>query len=195
MKVKTAKVPLPSLVLDWGLYPRHEVDGSHVMDLVRALEAGESIPPVIACETTGKVVDGFHRCKANERAFGAEAEVDVEWRQYENEAEMFLDSVRLNARHGQKLTKVDMTRCLLKAGDLHIDPEIIVGALAVTSEPDWDFLGDVAEALGLDWARALRDAIADGTLIDMGRVSSATGGLEPEPEVKPLTERTQEPLW
>lgn len=35
---------------------------------------------------------------------------------------------------------------------------------------DWDFLGTVAERWGIEWARTLRDAIADGELIDMGRV-------------------------
>lgn len=38
----------------------------------------------------------------------------------------------------------------------------------MSHEPDWQFLGTVAERLGLDWARALRDALASGTLIDLG---------------------------
>ena len=36
--------------------------------------------------------------------------------------------------------------------------------------PDWNYLGDVAMTFGLDQARALMLAIAEGVLVDMGPV-------------------------
>ncbi len=34
--------------------------------------------------------------------------------------------------------------------------------------PDFDYLAGVAQTIGMDWARTLRDQIAAGILIDMG---------------------------
>lgn len=42
----------------------------------------------------------------------------------------------------------------------------------MSHEPDWDYLGTVAVRIGLDWARTLRDAFADGTLVDLGAAES-----------------------
>lgn len=45
----------------------------------------------------------------------------------------------------------------------------------------WDFLGDVAAAWGLDWARKLRDEIAVGSLIDLGSAVSGCTTTEDRP--------------
>src|SRR5688572_13414948 len=52
------------LVEDFDLYPRGDVDGTHVLSLVQALEAGVELPPIIACKKTKRIVDGFHRRRA-----------------------------------------------------------------------------------------------------------------------------------
>lgn len=54
-----------------------------------------------------------------------------------------------------------------------------------SDEPDWQWLGTVAERLGLDWARTLRDALASGTLIDLGECEQPSGGAGDSPQTVP----------
>jgi len=126
------KLKVTKLVLDYGLYPRHEMDSTVTTDLAKAMEAGETLPPIIADRASLKVVDGFHRTTAALRIHGEDAEVQVELRDYASDAAMFLDAVRLNARHGYKLTKFDAARCMQKADEMSIDPDAMAGALAIT---------------------------------------------------------------
>jgi hypothetical protein len=120
------------LVLDYELYPRHEISASLVADLVRARKAGETLPPIIVDARTLRVVDGFHRTTAALRHDGEKATVQIEAYEYADEAAVFLDAVARNARHGYKLTKFDAVRCLQRAEELSIAEEAIAGALAVT---------------------------------------------------------------
>jgi len=129
--MRTKRLPAVSLILDYGLYPRHEMDSSVVGDMVHALQAGETLPPVIIDKKTSKIADGFHRTTACLRAFGDDADIEVEPREYADEAAFFLDAVRLNARHGYRLTKFDQARCLQLAAKLEIDQDAIAGALAL----------------------------------------------------------------
>jgi len=41
-------VKASSLVLDYNIYPRHQINDRNVRDIWRAIEAGAEIPPVIA---------------------------------------------------------------------------------------------------------------------------------------------------
>ena len=78
------KMQAAQLVEDFSLYQRSQVDGSHVQRLSEALLAGETLPPIILDES-GRIIDGFHRRRAVMRAYGDEAEIEVEVRHYANE--------------------------------------------------------------------------------------------------------------
>jgi hypothetical protein len=128
------KVCLGDLVLDYALYPRHDIDSTTVVRLLDALEAGESLPPIVACSETMRVIDGFHRVTAYRRLH----EDDPKWslpcdlRKYETDRERFADAWRLNARHGRALSNFDIAHCIVKARDLGMQDDEIVTTAAIS---------------------------------------------------------------
>jgi hypothetical protein len=118
---KVEPVPAASLVEDFGLYPRHDVDGSHVADLARALRAGVTLPPVVADRASKRLVDGWHRRRATIRVHGPEAPIRVEFRDYADEAAAFADAVALNSSHGRRLDRQDQVRVAVLAERLGMD--------------------------------------------------------------------------
>jgi ParB-like chromosome segregation protein Spo0J len=118
------------LVIDLTIYPRHEISSQHVSDLVRAIAAGESLPPVIVEETSWRIVDGVHRYHAYQRA--EVTQVAVEAHTYADEAELYLDAASRNATHGRPLDRRDQVRVVDRASELHADASRIAGALHTT---------------------------------------------------------------
>jgi hypothetical protein len=130
----TAQVGVGRLTVDMTLYPREAVAEEHILALVDALQAGVPLPPLVADEATGRIVDGVHRWHAYRRHLGPQGKVPVEWRQYPDEAACFLDAVRLNARHGRPLTAEDRARCRSYAAQFAIAPAQLAAALSITPE-------------------------------------------------------------
>jgi ParB-like chromosome segregation protein Spo0J len=127
------KMQAAQLVEDFRLYPRSQVDGSHVQRLSEALLAGETLPPIIVDES-GRIIDGFHRRRAVMRAYGDEAEIEVEVRHYANERERYLDALRLNARHGKGITGAELTGAILKSEQFKLEPKVVASALGITTD-------------------------------------------------------------
>lgn len=127
------KMKVAQLIEDFGLYPRSQVDGSHVHKLSEALLAGETLPPIIVDES-GRIIDGFHRRRAAMRAYGDEAEIEVEVRHYANDRERYLDALRLNARHGKGITGAELTGAILKAEQFKLKPKVVASALGITAD-------------------------------------------------------------
>lgn len=132
--MKTKLVPLASLVEDYQLYPRHQIDEVHVNDMVHALQAGTPLPRIIAEEKTLRIVDGFHRVRAFRKVLGEDGSVRVELRGYPDEIELFADAARLNAGHGRKLNRNDQIRIILRGRDLGADDDTIATWLHVGPE-------------------------------------------------------------
>ena len=86
---------------------------------------------MIADRESLRVIDGFNRITAWLRIDEA-ATIEVELRDYADDAAMFLDAVALNARHGLALSTYDKSRCMMLAEQLTIDPEAIAGAMSIT---------------------------------------------------------------
>lgn len=126
------QIAIAELVLDFTIYPRAEVQAQHVASLVDALEAGVTLPPIVADKKSKRVVDGFHRYNANRRVYGDDAKIDVVLKSYPNESALFLDAMRLNAGHGRALTSFDRAHCIIAAEHLKIEPAQIAAALAIT---------------------------------------------------------------
>ena len=132
--MKTERVPAASLVEDFALYPRNEVNDTHVNDLVRSLSSGSDLPPIIAERLTNRIVDGVHRRRAHLKHFGDSAIVEVEFRDYEDEAALYLEAVRFNAAHGRRLDRHDQTRIVLRLQELKVDAKVIASALHVPEQ-------------------------------------------------------------
>lgn len=103
-------VPVTSLEFDPDLYPRIDVSDFHVAELMRVMEGGHTLPPVIADRKTRKLVDGAHRWHAAIRK--ELPEIAVEWRDYPNETELFEDACLLNSAHGLNFTARDKLKVI-----------------------------------------------------------------------------------
>ncbi len=132
--VAMKKVKAASIVLDYNLYPRHQVDSHHVAEICEAMRAGVKMPPCITDRKSKRAVDGFHRIMAELRTNGADAMIEVEERTYKTDADLFLDAMRLNAAHGRRMSPYDRTHAILIADQLGIDETAIAGALSLTEE-------------------------------------------------------------
>jgi len=131
---KTTRIPASKVVLDYNLYPRHQVDDTAVARLVDALRAEEALPPIVVDAKSMRVVDGFHRVTAYQRFAGPDAKVPAEVHTYSTDAEMFADAVRRNARHGRPLSRYDLARCITRAMELKLDPETITRCAAISAD-------------------------------------------------------------
>lgn len=133
------KIKASELVEDFDLYPRADVDSTHVKHIAEAIEAGAQIPPVIADLKSKRIVDGFHRSRAWRRIYGDEVEIDVLLKSYKNERELFLEAIRLNANHGRNMTSFDRTHAMEKALRFEIDPALVAAALNMKLERVTEF--------------------------------------------------------
>ena len=123
------KAKLAELVLDFTLYPRHEVDSQNVSRLVAALEAGAELPPLVVDKATKRIVDGFHRYRAYQRLREPPETVEVELRSYADDKALLLDAVRRNAKHGVPFDSIDRAHVMLLAEGLNIAVEDLAEAM------------------------------------------------------------------
>ena len=139
----TKKVKAIELIFDWNLWPRYEAEELDSTNLVRmktALRAGLALPPIIVNKKDNRIVDGFHRVKAVLSLYGDDAEIMAEFRDYKNDAEMFIESARLNNQHGLPLSPRDRAHVILKAHRFKIPVPIIAEALGMDGESAKEFL-------------------------------------------------------
>jgi len=132
--MEPTKVKVSELVLDYDLWVRLEARSVDIRDLVEALEAGATLPPIVADKKTKRVVDGFHRVKAHLKLYGPNALIPVILKEYASEQDMLLDAIRLNSEHGRKFSPYDRARCLAKAQELGIDIGDVAKAMNMTVE-------------------------------------------------------------
>lgn len=129
-----AKKAISLLVRDYSLYPRHEVDDYHVREIMEALRAGLTLPPIIADKASLRVIDGFHRIAAYGRLYGSEYVADVVLNDYESDAAMFQDAMEHNTQHGRNLTPYDKARCIARSKELGIEMQTVASALHITQD-------------------------------------------------------------
>ena len=141
-------VKASELVEDFDLYPRGDVDSTHVLSLVQAIEAGVELPPIVACKKTKRIVDGFHRRRAFIKLFGDDAAVNVTFKAYSNDAKLYADAMIYNAAHGRRLTSVDYSRATTKGRALGLDDATIAKCLHLTVERLGDLVVDRSARCG-----------------------------------------------
>lgn len=180
MKAKTLAVA--SLVVDFSLYPRHNVDETNVGDLLRALQAGHTLPPIIAEAKSLRIVDGIHRRLAYLKYFGEEATAPVELRSYDTDAAFFMDAVSLNSAHGRKLDRHDQTRIVLLFRELKVSDQDIAITLHVPEHQVQQLSirtvigpnGPIPSKRGLEHMRG--EAMTEEQVSVMGSVRSGEAG-------------------
>lgn len=132
MRLETRR--LCDLVVDETVYPRAVVDDVHVQDLFYAHQAGAKFPRMIVEGSTNRVVDGVHRRLVYIRVLGAEADIEVEIRDYANDGELLLDAARLNSDMKRKLARSDQVLVLIRARALGVSDEQVAVALSIPPE-------------------------------------------------------------
>lgn len=128
------QIEVGKLIIDYGLYPRAEVDAVHLHYMRMALQAGVVFPPIVAWAKSLRVTDGVHRTKMYLAEHGANHLVDWIPRNYRNEADAFMDAMRLNANHGRTLTRFDRVHSILRAEELGLSVADMAGALGMTAD-------------------------------------------------------------
>jgi hypothetical protein len=141
MKIETVKVA--SLVFDFNLYPRHEVDEYCIVDYVNAMAAGAVFPPIVADRKSSRIVDGWKRSKAALRFGGEGAEIQVEFKTYNTEAALLLDAISYNTIHGARINRYDLQRCAILGQQFGLDEAMLAAAMRITPE----HLGKIREKL------------------------------------------------
>ncbi len=120
------------VVLDYTLYPRHQVDAQHVGEIREAIRAGVAMPPIKTDRKSKRAVDGFHRSIAFLKEHGPGHPIDAIDHPYRSEKAMFLDAMRLNANHGRNLTSFDRAHCILLAKGFGLADKDTAAALSIT---------------------------------------------------------------
>jgi hypothetical protein len=123
-----------TLVWDGTIYPRKSIDGMHVSQLADAIRAGQTFPPVIAERGSGRIIDGVHRWTAFKQVCGAEGKILCEFREYDSDADLFLDAIHLNTAHGLGLDRFEQVKCILQLEKMGITRERAAEAMRMTFE-------------------------------------------------------------
>jgi hypothetical protein len=137
------KMKAIELVKDWNLWPRYEagnLDSTNVRRMREAMEAGIALPPIIASKKDFRIVDGFHRVTAYLAQFGDDVSIDVDLREYKNDAELFLEAARLNSSHGLPMTPKDKAHAIIVGRRYKIPPAALAEALGMLPEKMKEFL-------------------------------------------------------
>jgi hypothetical protein len=137
------KVKAIELIFDWNLWPRQSaqrLDSTNLTRMKATLKSGFALPPVIVNKQDYRIVDGFHRTRSILDVYGDDAEIDVEFREYLNEAAMFLDAGALNAYHGLTMSPKDRAHFFIKARRMKIPSKAIAEALHIDVESLTSFI-------------------------------------------------------
>jgi hypothetical protein len=128
--LKKVKMKISELILNYDIYPRHDVDRVRVNEYVTAMQSGAVFPPVRIDSENKWVVDGFHRFTAYQKL--KVEEIEVETYKFDNQAELIWWSINWNAQHGLKLTQHDQARCINIGRDMGLSDNQIAQALCIT---------------------------------------------------------------
>ncbi|HFD40041.1 MAG TPA: hypothetical protein ENJ31_09405 [Anaerolineae bacterium] len=111
---RETKIPWGDIRTDGGTQARVSINMETVQEYAEAMERGDKFPPLLVYHDGQHywLVDGFHRHKAIEMAFGIWEDVAVEIRQG-SRREAVLAAVGANARHGLRRTNADKRNAVL----------------------------------------------------------------------------------
>jgi hypothetical protein len=130
--MKTTKVELSKLTLDYDIYPRTMVSDTHVRMMQDAVDAGEKLPPILVDAASGRIVDGFHRYTRAHK--NGEDTIVAVLEDFEDEAAIFEAAVRANATHGAPYTPFERAKIVKQAADFGLTVERISSSLCITIE-------------------------------------------------------------
>jgi len=140
----TTMVKAIELIFDWNLWPRQsaqKLDSTNLTRMREALRSGFSLPPILVNKADNRIVDGFHRTRAVLDVFGDDAEIEVVYKGYKNDAEMFLEAGATNHHHGLAMGPKDRAHFISRCRTMHIPWPAIADALSMDQKAVRDFVG------------------------------------------------------
>jgi len=120
-------VPLEDLVFNEEFYPRTGIDEQHIRQLMRAMEANISLPPIVVAKGTNIIVDGVHRYHSHLRQGREKIAATV--KAYKSDAELWHDAVMYNTGVGLKLGQEDSLKVIEISERLGLKEVDIAGML------------------------------------------------------------------
>ena len=139
----TTTIKAIELVIDWNLWPRQsaqKLDSTNLARMKAALRAGFTMPPILVNKKDNRVVDGFHRVRAILDVFGDDGKVEVIYKDYANDAEMFLEAGATNHHQGLPMSPKDRAHFISKCRKLKIPWPAIAEALSSDAEALKEFV-------------------------------------------------------
>ena len=122
------------LVIDNSIFPRSALNYVHVDALKNALLSGAAFPPLIVERSTKRIVDGTHRYNAYKVIYGDQHDVEVEFRDFTDDNELWLAAVEANTAHGLGYGVYDRRKILVEAERRGIKRELIADVLKMPLE-------------------------------------------------------------
>lgn len=183
-----SKEKLSDLKLDKDLHPRNDISSATVTMLCDAMEKGDPIPPIIVDQVSKRIVDGFHRYEAHKRL--KLPTIEVIWRRYKNDAEIFADAVRLNRTHGRAFDPYDIRRAVQKLEAFGFKPQDISDIVRIPKGKLLQFNGAYAkgpQGTNVVIKQGLVEALRGRTLTTAQvRVNEKYSGYQPAYHVNQL---------
>jgi len=128
------KTNVNSLIFDEAFFPRHAIDRQNVAGMKEALTNGISLPPIVACKKTKKIIDGYHRFMALVELFGEDAKHEITFETYRSDKQRLMRAIQLNYTHGLKLSRYDLAHCVILGQKWDLSKEDIAKGLGVRPE-------------------------------------------------------------
>ncbi len=150
------KVKLMDIVVDPTIQVR-EVENHTVSKYAQAMKAGAKFPPMLLESKTNRLVCGNHRYYAYKSAFGPEQEVAVEYKLFDNEADLIRHAASDNARHGRPLDTWDQKRIAIRLAGHGDSAEAIADVLAVPAAKVEQWAGMTVIVIGKQGKRKLKN--------------------------------------
>ena len=124
------KIRLDTIVFDPTVYPRTSMDDTCARSYEKKMRAGIVFPPILVDKSTKKIIDGWKRSMAA-KWIGLE-DIDGVYKTLKDDRAIFLESIRLNAPHGQPLDTADKIHCLIAGDKFKISMEVLASALQLS---------------------------------------------------------------
>lgn len=137
--------PVNDVIFDVSIYPRAQWNARTVERYAEAIQAGETLPPIILEAGTGRLLDGVHRWKAHQQV-GADT-IEVEEHEVPAGVPAKLYAASLSARHGDRMTGDELRSVAREVVSANPDysQSAVARLLGVTRQTVGRYCGDISE--------------------------------------------------
>jgi len=129
--MSTKKLEVASLIRDYAFYPRSQTDEVTAAQYAESLALGAKFPPILVCAKTLRIIDGFTRVRACEKA-GVD-EIECELVTVKDDQDLFLRAAAANTHHGRRYTPYDIRHIIQRSRELGIKQDTLCETVEIPS--------------------------------------------------------------